>query len=242
MRAVILAGGRGTRLRPFTTIFPKPLMPVGEMPVLEILLRQLRSHGVTDVTLMTGHLAYLLEGYFGDGANLGLSIEYLHESEPLGTAGPLHGLQGRLHDDFFVMNGDLLTNLDFSGLMRRHKEDGCEVTVGVYSRAEKIELGILRVDEHERVVGYEEKPTVLYDVSMGIYAMSPRILPRIPPGYYDMPNLILDVLSGGRPVSCWRHEGRWLDIGRPDDYENANELIRREPDAFLAHPGKRESA
>jgi NDP-sugar pyrophosphorylase family protein len=236
MRAVILAGGRGTRLRPFTTIFPKPLMPVGEMPVLEILLRQLRSHGVTDVTLMTGHLAYLLEGYFGDGANLGLSIEYLHESEPLGTAGPLHGLQGRLRDDFYVMNGDLLTDLDFSGLMRRHKDDECEVTVGVYSRAEKIELGILRIDDHERVVGYEEKPTVLYDVSMGIYAMSPRILSRIPPRYYDMPNLILDVLSDGLPVSSWRHEGRWLDIGRPDDYENANELIRREPDAFLAQP------
>jgi len=242
MRAVILAGGRGTRLRPFTTIFPKPLMPVGEMPVLEILLRQLRSHGVTDVTLMTGHLAYLLEGYFGDGANLGLSIEYLHESEPLGTAGPLHGLQGRLRDDFFVMNGDLLTDLDFSGLMRRHKEDECEVTVGVYSRAEKIELGILRIDDHERVVGYEEKPTVLYDVSMGIYAMSPQILPRIPARYYDMPNLILDVLSSGRPVSCWRHGGRWLDIGRPDDYENANELIRREPDAFLGQPEQTESA
>ncbi len=235
MKAVILAGGRGTRLRPFTTIFPKPLMPIGEAPILEILLRQLRAHGVTDVTMLTGHLAYLLEGYFGDGSRLGLPVTYLHEDDPLGTAGPLHQLAGRLDDDFFVMNGDLLTDLDFSGLMKRHKEDGCEMTVGVYARAEKIELGVLHIDENDRVVDYEEKPTLQYDVSMGIYAMSPRVLLRIPAEYYDMPTLVLDVLSAGEPVSCWRHQGRWLDIGRPDDYETANELIRTAPDAFLPH-------
>ncbi len=233
MKAVILAGGRGTRLRPFTTVFPKPLMPVGDMPILEILLRQLRSHGVTNATMLTGHAAYLLEGYFGDGARLGLSIDYIREAEPLGTAGPLRQLAGRVDDDFFVMNGDLLTDLDFSGLMKRHKKDGCEVTVGAFSRAERIELGVLRIDEHDRVVDYEEKPTLLYDVSMGIYAMSPRILLRIPAGYYDMPSLILDLLAAGESVASWRHNGRWLDIGRPDDYEDANDLLRQFPDTFL---------
>jgi NDP-sugar pyrophosphorylase family protein len=241
MRAVILAGGRGSRLRPFTTIFPKPLMPVGEMPILEILLHQLRSHGVIDVTLLTGHLAYLLEGYFGDGRKLGMSIDYIREAEPLGTAGPLRQLAGRVDDDFFVMNGDLLTDLDFSALMKRHKEEGCEVTVGMFSRAVTIELGVLQIGEHDRVVDYEEKPTLHYNVSMGVYAMSPRVLAGIPDGHYDMPNLILDLLSAGEPVASWRHKGRWLDIGRPDDYDDANDLLRQFPDALVPdHPDKRD--
>jgi NDP-mannose synthase len=234
MRAVILAGGRGSRLRPFTTIFPKPLMPVGEMPILEILLRQLKSHGVVDVTVLTGHLAYLLEGYFGDGTKLGMSVEYLREAEPLGTAGPLRQLIGRMDDDFFVMNGDLLTDLDFSALMKRHKEEGCEVTVGTFARAEVIELGVLQIGEHGRVVDYEEKPTLHYEVSMGIYAMSPQVLVRIPHGHYDMPNLILDLLTAGETVASWRHDGRWLDIGRPDDYNVANDLLREFPDVLLS--------
>jgi NDP-sugar pyrophosphorylase family protein len=241
MRAVILAGGRGSRLRPFTTIFPKPLMPVGEMPILEILLRQLRSHGVVDVTMLTGHLAYLLEGYFGDGTKLGMSVDYVREAEPLGTAGPLRQLAGQVDDDFFVMNGDLLTDLDFGALMKRHKEEGCEVTLGTFSRAETIELGVVRIGEHGRVVDYDEKPTLQYDVSMGIYAMSPRVLVRIPDGHYDMPNLILDLLAAGVPVASWRHDGRWLDIGRPDDYDDANDLLRQFPDTLMPdHQAERE--
>ena len=233
MRAVILAGGRGTRLRPFTTIFPKPLVPVGEMPILEILLRQLRHHGVTDVTMLTGHLAYLLEGYFGDGGSLGLSVDYVRETEPLGTAGPLRQLAGGLNDDFFVMNGDLLADVDFSALMRRHVASTCAVTVGTFSHSVKSELGVLRIDENDRVVDYEEKPTIHHDVSMGIYAMSPNVLERIPDRYYDMPNLILDLLSAGEPIASWRHDGQWLDIGRSEDYEGAHELFREFRDRIL---------
>jgi NDP-mannose synthase len=233
MRAVILAGGRGTRLRPFTTIFPKPLIPVGDMPILEIVLRQLKRHGVNDVTMLTGHLAYLLEGYFGDGHRFGMSVDYVHETEPLGTAGPLRQLAGRMDEDFFVLNGDLLADLDFGALMRRHLEAGCEVTVGTFSHAETIELGVLQISEQDRVVDYEEKPTLTYDVSMGIYAMSPRALGRIPDRYYDMPTLILDLLSAGEPVASWRHTGHWLDIGRSDDYERANDLFRRFEDTIL---------
>jgi NDP-sugar pyrophosphorylase family protein len=227
VRAVLLAGGRGTRLRPFTTVFPKPLIPVGDMPILEILLRQLRRHGVTDVTILTGHLAYLLEGYFGDGAKLGMAVDYIREMEPLGTAGPLRQLIGKVNDDFFVMNGDLLADVDFTALMRRHVEAGCEVTVGTFSHTVKTELGVLRITEQDTVVGYEEKPTLHYDVSMGIYAMSPRVLTRIPQGYYDMPTLILDLLSAREPVASWRHDGHWLDIGQSEDYDRANELFQQ---------------
>ena len=233
MRAVILAGGRGTRLRPFTAIFPKPLIPVGEMPILEIVLRQLKRHGVKDVTMLTGHLAYLLEGYFGDGRKLGMSVDYIRETEPLGTAGPLRQLAGRMDEDFFVLNGDLLADLDFSALMKRHLEAGCEVTVGTFSHAETIDLGVLRISDQDRVADYEEKPTLNYDVSMGIYAMSPRVLGRIPDGYYDMPTLILDLLSAGEPVASWRHTGHWLDIGRSDDYDLANDLFRQFEDKIL---------
>ncbi|MCX4386387.1 nucleotidyltransferase family protein [Micromonospora peucetia] len=233
MRAVILAGGRGTRLRPFTTSFPKPLMPVGDMPILEILLRQLKSHGVTEVTLLTGHLAYLLEGYFEDGHRWGLKVDYLREERPLGTAGPLRQLAGSLVDDFFVMNGDLLTDLDFTSLMAQHRNAGAPVTVSVYSRPEKIDLGILQLDADGDVIGYDEKPTLKLDVSMGAYAMSPAALAEIPEGPYDMPQLILDLLGKGRRVTSRRHEGFWLDIGRVDDYSLANRMFTENPAGFL---------
>lgn len=233
MRAVVLAGGKGTRLRPFTTSFPKPLMPVGDLPILEILLRQLRAHGVTEVVLLTGHLAYLIEGYFADGAALGLRIDYIRESEPLGTAGPLRQLAGKLDDDFYVMNGDLLTDLDFTALMGRHRAAGATVTVCTYARTEKIELGVLRIDGDGDVVGYDEKPTLQLDVSMGVYAMSPAVLERVPPGYYDMPQLILDLLAAGERVRGHPHQGLWLDIGRPDDYGRANQLFAENPAALL---------
>jgi NDP-mannose synthase len=233
MRAVVLAGGKGTRLKPFTTSFPKPLMPVGDLPILEILLRQLRAHGVTEVTLLTGHLAYLIEAYFADGAALGLRVDYVREDQPLGTAGPLRQLAGKVDDDFYVMNGDLLTDLDFSALMARHRASPAGVTVCAYDRAEKIDLGVLRIGPDGDVVGYDEKPTLRLDVSMGVYAMSPAVLDRIPAGYYDMPHLILDLLAAGQQVCAHRHGGLWLDIGRPDDYARANQLFAENPAALL---------
>jgi len=233
VRAVVLAGGRGTRLRPFTVSFPKPLMPVGDIPILEILLRQLHAHGVTDVTLLTGHLAYLLEGYFGDGDRLGLKIEYVREEQPLGTAGPLRQLAGQLTEDFFVMNGALLTDLDFAALMRHHRDGNDMVTVSTFTRQEKIELGVLKIDDGGLVVGYDEKPTLHLDVSMGAYAMSPAALEMIPARAYDMPELVLDLLAAHRRVGARRHDGFWLDIGRPDDYAKANEIFAENPAAFL---------
>jgi NDP-sugar pyrophosphorylase family protein len=233
VRAVILAGGKGTRLRPFTTSFPKPLMPIGDLPILEILLRQLKAHGVTDVTMLTGHLAYLLEGYFTDGSALGLKIGYLREEKPLGTAGPLRQLAGLIDDDFFVMNGDLLTDLDFGALLSRHRSSGAPVTVSTYTQYERVELGVLHLGEGGDVTGYDEKPTMRYDISMGVYAMSPAVLERIPDGFYDMPTLILDLLAAGERVASRQHEGLWLDIGRGEDYARANDLFANDPTVFL---------
>jgi NDP-sugar pyrophosphorylase family protein len=233
MKAVILAGGRGTRLRPFTTNFPKPLMPIGDIPILEILLRQLKSHGVTDVTVLSGHLAYLLEGYFGDGSSFGLDVDYIREERPLGTAGPLRQLRGTITDDFLVMNGDLLTDVDFTALMDRHIAAQGAATVSVFRRQERIELGVLSLGSADQVIGYDEKPTLQFDVSMGLYAISPRVLEVIPAEAYDMPQLILDLLAVGEPIAGYRHEGFWLDIGRVDDYERANELFENDPLVFL---------
>jgi NDP-sugar pyrophosphorylase family protein len=208
-------------------------MPIGDLPILEILLRQLKAHGVTDVTMLTGHLAYLLEGYFTDGSALGLKIDYLREEKPLGTAGPLRQLRGLVDDAFFVMNGDLLTDLDFGALMAQHRSSGAPVTVSTYTQHEKVELGVLHLDADGDVTGYDEKPTVRYDISMGVYAMAPAVLDRIPEGFYDMPTLILDLLAAGERVGSRRHEGLWLDIGRGEDYARANELFADDPKVFL---------
>jgi NDP-mannose synthase len=233
MKAVILAGGRGTRLRPYTTSFPKPLMPIGEHPVLEILLRQLKRHGVTEVTVLTGHLAYLIEAYFGDGAELGLKLEFIREDAPLGTAGPLRALRSAIAGDFMVMNGDLLTDVDFGALVDQHRASGADVTISTCRRPERLELGVLTIADGGRVTGYDEKPTLELDVSMGLYAMSANVLDRIPEGHYDMPDLIRDLIADGRQVSSRRHDGFWLDIGRPDDFARANDAFAERPGDFL---------
>lgn len=233
MKAVVLAGGRGTRLQPLTTTFPKPLMPVGEMPILELLLRQLKAHGVDHVTLLTGHLAYLIESYFGDGSGIGIGVSYIREQEPLGTAGPLQALRGQMADDFLVMNGDLLTDVDYTALMDQHRRSQALITISTYRRDERIELGVLTYGSDGAITGYDEKPVLHLDISMGLYVLSPRALDHIPDGYYDMPFLIRDVLAAGERVVGRAHDGAWLDIGRLDDYAEANELFARDPEAFL---------
>lgn len=234
MQAVILAGGRGTRLRPFTTSFPKPLMPVGDLPVVEILMRRLQIHGITDVTLLTGHLAYMIEGYFGDGADRGMRISYVREETPLGTAGPLAQMRGRLEDDFLVMNGDLLTDVNFSAMVEHHRAAGADMTVGMRTHTERLELGVLSIDGTGHVTGYQEKPTLEFPISMGLYVISPSLLDLIPDDRYDMPQLVIDALAAHRSVTAYGHGGFWLDIGRVDDYARANEEFGANPKAFLS--------
>jgi NDP-sugar pyrophosphorylase family protein len=230
----LLAGGRGTRLRPLTTVFPKPLVPLGEKPVLEILLRQLSSQGFRRVVLSTGHLSELLMAVVGDGAKYGVGVTYCHEDTPLGTAGPLGLLRSDLTDPFIVMNGDLLTTLSFARLLDYHRREKADATVGVYRREVKIDFGVIDSNANGQFAGYREKPTYQFDVSMGVYAMSRSVLTHVPDGEkLDMPDLITRVHETGGRVACYREDCYWLDIGRMDDYATAQEQFERHADMFL---------
>lgn len=221
MRAVILAGGRGTRLAPYTTVLPKPLMPIGDVPILEVLLHQLRRSIVTHVTLAVGHLAPLLMAYFADGDRFGLRIDYSREDGPLGTAGPLTLVDG-IDDTFLVMNGDLLTDLDVGAMVAFHRANAAAATIGVCQRDIPIDLGVIEVDGGSHVTGYREKPVYGYRASMGAYVFEPPVLSRIPRGeHFDLPHLVGALLAAGDRVVAYEHTGYWLDIGRPDDYQRA---------------------
>lgn len=222
MKAVVLAGGKGTRLAPYTTILPKPLMPIGDMPVLEVLMRQMKRAGVDEVILTVGHLAELLRAFFGDGTQFGVKISYSFEQEPLGTAGPLSLIEG-LDDTFLVMNGDVLTNLPLTGLVDFHRDHQSAATIAMHRRQVKVDLGVIQCNGGEEVVGYIEKPVYDYMVSMGIYVFEPRVLNYIPRGeYLDFPNLVHRLLGAREKVTGFQFTGYWQDLGRPDDYQQAN--------------------
>ena len=234
----LLAGGRGTRLKPLTTVFPKPLVPLGEKPVIEILLRQLAADGFRNVVLSTGHLAELLTAVVGDGAKYGVGVTYCHEDTPLGTAGPLALLADRLTDPFLVMNGDLLTTLSFSRLLAHHRQQQADVTIAVYRREVKIDFGLIDSDGNGGFTAYREKPTYEFEVSMGVYAMSRSVLRHVQPGVrLDMPDLVGRVHEAGGRVVCYREDCFWLDIGRMDDYERAQEQFEQNAAMFLRPRG-----
>lgn len=221
MKAVILAGGRGTRLAPYTTILPKPLMPIGDKPILDIVINQLRHYGFTDVTLAVGYLAELLMAYFGDGERFGVRIRYSHEDQPLGTAGPIALVDG-LDEPFLVMNGDVLTTVDYAALMAFHRSGDAVATVLTYPRSVKIDLGVIEFDAHDRLARYIEKPTHHYHVSTGIYIFDPRVRSYIPRNQrLDLPDLLQAMMARGETVRCYRPDIYWLDIGRVDDYQQA---------------------
>ena len=233
MKAVILAGGKGTRLAPYTTVLPKPLMPVADMPILEIVVRQLAHFGITDLTFAVGHLAELIEAFFGNGGRFGVNINYSMEDQPLGTAGPL-GLVDDLDDTFLVMNGDLLTSLDFADLVRSHRDSKAGATVATYRKRVDITLGVLTIDENSAVRDYTEKPTLYYDVSTGIYVFEPGVLDLITPGQHmDLPDLVKTLIARDRPVHAYAFDGLWLDIGRHEDYEQAAREFDANRAAFL---------
>jgi NDP-mannose synthase len=221
MKSVILAGGKGTRLTPYTKILPKPLLPIGDMPILEILLRQLKRAGVDEAVLTVGHLAQLLQLFFQNGENLGLDIRYSFEEHPLGTAGPLSLVKG-LDETFFVTNGDVLTTLDFAALAAEHCRSGAVATIAMHQRQVKIDLGVIELGSDNQIVGYIEKPSYNYQVSMGIYVFEPRVLSYIPHNQYlDFPDLVLRLIQAGEKVQGYPFGGYWQDLGRPDDYEQA---------------------
>lgn len=234
MKAVIMAGGKGMRLRPFTTVLPKPLMPVGEVPILEIVLRQLERAGVTEAVISIGHLGPLIRSYLDHSAiSKRIRIRYQTEEEPLGTAGAVGLIEG-LDEPFIVMNGDILTTLDFSDLYRNHVESGAELTVGVVRHRMRIELGVLSLDDGGRVTGYDEKPTKTYAASMGIYVYSPSVRDLIPFGkYLDAPNLVLGLIEQGRDVRAYAPDAVWLDLGNAGELERAQEIFADQKAEFL---------
>jgi NDP-sugar pyrophosphorylase family protein len=221
MKAIILAGGKGARLAPYTKILPKPLMPIGDMPILEVLLRQMRRAGIDEAVITVGHLAGLLRAFFQDGSNLGLHISYSLEDAPLGTAGPLSLVTG-LDQTFLVSNGDVLTTLDLKELLRFHAEQNALATIAVHCRKVDIDFGVVHCDGNFRIVGYSEKPSIDYMVSMGVYVFEPKVLNYIPYcQYLDLPDLVKKMISAGEKVVGFPYTGYWQDLGRPDDYENA---------------------
>jgi len=221
VKAVVLAGGRGTRLAPYTTILPKPLMPVGERSILEIVVGQLEEAGIVDINFCVGYLAHLIQAVFENRENGHVDITYVHEQHALGTAAPLR-LVEELDNTFIVMNGDVLTTLDYGELVRYHRAQGNALTIATHKRSIKIDYGMLHLDVASRVREYEEKPEIASPVSMGVYVMEPSVIDHIPEeGHFDFPDLVRALLAAGEPVGAYIHDGLWFDIGRHEDYERA---------------------
>ena len=233
MKAVILAGGKGTRLAPYTTVFPKPMMPVGDIPILEVVIRQLGAAGFTEIILAVGHLAELLMAYFGDGRKFGVRLTYAREETPLGTAGPLAHIPG-LDETFLVMNGDLLTTLDYGELLAYHRAHRPLATIATHERVVQIDYGVVETETGNRIRAYTEKPRLGYRVSMGIYIFEPEVVHLLEPSRrFDFPDLVHLLLEQGAPVLSYPFAGYWLDIGRPDDYQQAVDEFERMRDQFL---------
>ena len=230
MRAIVLAGGRGSRLRPYTVVLPKPLMPVGDRPVLDIVVRQLHRAGFERLTVATGYLAELIEAFLGDGDSYGIAVDYFREAKPLGTAGSLALIEG-LEEPFLVMNGDVLTDLDYSRLLADHAASDAIATIATRRREVEVQLGVLHFGnavDATRLTDYHEKPQIEYEASMGVYCFSPRVSEHIVPGEpLDFPELILRLIAAGEIVRGWRSTAYWLDIGSHDDYERAQEEFER---------------
>ncbi|MHC5537041.1 sugar phosphate nucleotidyltransferase [Singulisphaera rosea] len=237
MQAVILAGGKGTRLRPFTHVFPKPLMPLGDadpMPIIEVVLRQLARFGFRDVTVITGYLTELIEAFCGTGKKFGTRLSYRREVTPLGTAGGLT-LVDRPTEPVLVINGDILTTLDYGAMYDFHRQRGAAATIASYPREVRIDFGVLEFANDPHILaGYREKPEFSFQVSMGVYILDPVAWDFLFPGQpLLMPDLLETMRKAGHPVNCFRQSCYWLDIGRHDDYATANEIFESRRTAFL---------
>ena len=240
MQAVLLAGGKGTRLRPYTYVLPKPLMPLGEadpMPIIEVVLRQLARFGFDDVTIITGYLTELIEAFCGDGRRFGTRLSYRREPAPLGTAGGLTLLE-RPGEPVLVINGDILTTLDYALMYDFHCVRKAAATITSYRREVKIDFGVLKFGDDPHVLtGYQEKPEYAFEVSMGVYILDPLAWDYLTPGRpLPMPDLLESMRQAGHDIHCYRQECYWLDIGRHDDYATANEIFDSRRGAFLGNP------
>jgi NDP-mannose synthase len=233
-RAIVLAGGRGTRLRPYTMVLPKPLMPIGEYPILEVVVRQLVRARFDRITLAVNHQAELIKAFFGDGSKWGIRIDYSLEDNPLGTIGPLRLIKD-LPQNFLIMNGDVLTDLDFGMLYDSHVEAQNLFTISSFRRRQLVDYGVLDTDKNHKLIGFREKPELNYEVSMGVYIANIKILDFVPTGKaYGFDNLMIDLLAHNEPVMVKTFDGYWLDIGRPDDYALAIEQFESMRSRFIS--------
>lgn len=225
MKAVIQAGGQGARLRPYTMVLPKPLMPVGEQPVVELLLKWLRRNGISEVFITTGYLGHLIKAFCGDGNGWDMHIQYSDETEPLGTVGALNLVSHWLDDTFLVLNGDLITDLCLRDFRQFHQAHGGPLSLATTNKAVQLDMGVIQ-HKGDRIVGFKEKPTLNYRVNMGLYLMAPSVLDWIPKGMpFGFDHLIHQMLMDDQAVHAYQHDGSWLDIGRPEDFARAQEMV-----------------
>ncbi len=237
-RAVLMAGGKGTRLRPLTAVLPKPIVPIGDKPILQILMEQLRENGFRDVTVCTGYLAELIMVVAGDGSKYGMNVSYHPEDKPLGTAGALGDIKD-LTDPFIVMNGDLLTTLSYKRMLEYHVQEQADLTIAIYQRDVKIDFGVVELDSDNGFTGFKEKPTYPMHVSMGVNVLSKGVLEHVAPNeYLDMPDLVKKVHESGGKVACFKDDCYWLDIGRLDDYALAQEHYEKNRELFSPEGGE----
>lgn len=220
--AVLLAGGKGTRLMPYTLTIPKPLVSVGNYPILEIILRQLKLSGFKKIYIAVNHMANMIKEYFGDGSRIGLDIQYFLETQSLGTMGPLTNMTEYLPDNFLVMNGDILSDINFAEFLEDHRRSDAIFSISAKQRELKVDYGVLHTDEHGLLCRMEEKPVLQYLVSMGIYAVNKSVLQYIPYNkYFGFDDLMEELIKANQPVRVSKFNGYWNDIGRPEDYERA---------------------
>ena len=223
MRAVILAGGKGTRLHPYTVAIPKPLVPIAETPILDIIIGQLKKSGFDHITIAVNHLADIIMAYAGDGSKWGVTIDYSKENKPLSTVGPLTLIKD-LPENFLTINGDTLTDIDYGALLRQHTLDNRQITIAAKNREVKIDFGVLGLDEQNQLSSFHEKPVHSSHVSMGVNCYNRTIIEALAEAEpYGFDQLMLESLAQGRPVQIHEHDGFWLDIGRPEDYQYAVE-------------------
>ena len=236
--AVILAGGTGSRLKPYTNVLPKPLVPVCDVPILEIMIGQLRRHGFRRLILAVNYRNGLLRSYFGNGHAFGVDISYSTEQTALGTVGPLHLIADELPESFLVMNGDVLTDFDYRACLKTHDKSGDVLTLGTFERRIQVADGVLTTDDSGSVTSITEKPTIALKVSLGINAMSKSVLQQVPRDRpFGMDGLVSTLLDSGQAVNTYHHTGEWYDIGCPQDLERANEAYAARPHKFVVQSG-----
>lgn len=235
MKALILVGGKGTRLKPYTTSIPKPLLPVGDRPILEIILFQLKLAGITDITLAVGHMSQLFESFFQDGKKYGLNISYSFEDKPLGTAGAVASVIDNLGKDFIVMNGDLLTSLDYKKLIKYHLNNKSSATIATFKREVKMDFGVIEMEKDGKLKSLVEKPSFFYNFGMGINLLNAESVKSLLKKnvYLDMPDLMLKLKDQGKSVFCFTEDCFWLDMGRPEDFEKATEVFEARKNEFI---------